>query len=216
MTSEVPLPPARPPRPAALAAARAAMLAEAAKPKGLGWRTRMLLVLALTVGVGVVVAVVGTLTGLVSPGVLAARWVTALPVALAGTLTVVAAWTPGKRALRLGAVFLAAGAMMALVLGRAASSYTSSTPEWVCTVSHIAAAIPAGVVGLIGLRGMAPNRLRAVLAGLGIGTVGALLGELICERGPLHVGLYHLSAWAVVASAVVVVASRLSPRSFAP
>ncbi|MEW6432312.1 MAG: DUF1109 domain-containing protein [Myxococcota bacterium] len=216
MTPDLQVPPPRPPRADALAAARAAMLAEAAKPRGAGWRARMLLVLALTVGVFAVVAVVGSLTGFVSPAVLAARWVTALPVALAGTLTVVAAWTPGKRALRLGAVFLAGGAMLALVLGRAASSYTSATPEWVCTASHIAAAIPAGAVGLLGLRGMAPNRLRAVLAGLGIGTVGALLGELLCERGPMHVGLYHLSAWAVVAAAIVVVASRLTPRSFAP
>lgn len=216
MTPELPLPTPRAPRADALAAARAAMLAEASKPKRGGWRARMLLVLALTVGVGAVVAVVGTLAGFLSPGVLAARWVTALPVALAGTLTVVAAWTPGKRALRLGAVFLALGAAATLVLGRAASTYTSSTPEWVCTASHIAAAIPAGAVGLLGLRGMAPNRLRAVLAGLGIGTVGALLGELICERGPLHVGLYHLSAWGVVAAAIVVIASRLAPRSFAP
>jgi hypothetical protein len=218
MTSDMPLPPPRPPRAEALAAARAAVLAEAARPRGAGWRARMLAVLALTVGVGVAVAVVGSMTGLVPMGTLATRWVTALPVALAGTLTVIAAWTPGKRAWRVAALVLAAGAAAALALAHVAigAGEDGTSPEWLCTVSHIAAAIPAGAVGLVGLRTMAPSRLRAVLAGLGIGTVGALLGELMCERGPFHVALFHLSAWAVVATVVVVIAARLVPRSFAP
>jgi hypothetical protein len=216
MRPDVPLPSPPPPKPSALANARAAMLAEAAKPKALGWRARAGLVLALTVGAAAALAVAGMALGLVSPALLTSRWLTALPVTAAGILTVLAAWVPGRRGLRIAAVFLAVGAAAALVLGRAVPQVTGTTPEWVCTLSHLAAAIPAGVVGLLGLREMAPNRLRAVLAGLGVGTVGALLGELVCERGPLHVGLYHLSAWAVVAAAIVVVASRLAPKSYAP
>lgn len=216
MTPELPIPPVRAPKAAALAAARAAMLAEAAKPRGPGWRARIAQVLALTVGVGVLAAIAGPLLGFVKPSMLVARWVTALPIAVAGVVTVAAAWTPGRRGLRLGAAFLALGAAVVLVLGRESGPGVGASPEWVCTLSHIAAAIPAGVVGLIGMRGMAPNPLRAVVAGLGIGTVGALLGELICERGALHAGLYHLSAWGVVATAVVVLALRLTPRSYAP
>ncbi|MEW5740843.1 MAG: DUF1109 domain-containing protein [Myxococcota bacterium] len=216
MTPDVQLPTPGAPRASALASARAAMLAEAAKPRGMGWRARVGLVLALTVGAAAALAVGGMAAGFVSPDVLASRWMTALPVTVAGILTVLAAWSPGRRGMRFAALFLAVGAAVTLVLGRTASELAGSTPEWVCTVSHLAAAIPAGVVGLIGLRGMAPNRMRALLAGLGVGTVGALLGELVCARGPLHVGLYHLSAWAVVAAAIVVLASRLTSKSFAP
>jgi hypothetical protein len=216
MTPELPIPPARPPRALALEKVRAAMLAEASRPKPMGWRARMGLVLALTVGVGAAAALVGPVLGFVSPAALAARWMTAVPVTVAGLVTVLAAWTPGRRGLRFGALFLVVGAAAAMVLGRASAADPGTSPEWLCTVSHIAAAIPAGAVGLFGLRGLAPNRLRAVLAGLGIGTVGALLGELMCERGPGHIAAYHLSAWAIVAAVVVVVAARLTPRSYAP
>ena len=88
----------------------------------------------------------------------------------------------------------------------------SSSPEWLCTVTHLAVGIVPVALAVRMLSGAAFGVGRAVAAGLGAGAIGALLGELACGRGSAHVLLFHLPAWWLVAGAVVALA-RLHRRS---
>jgi hypothetical protein len=92
----------------------------------------------------------------------------------------------------------------------------STLPEWVCTLSHVGVGLVPLVVAVTVLRGAAFRPLRALLAGLSVGTTGAFLGELACTQSWQHVVGYHLSAWAIAAVATLVVSLSLEPRSFAP
>jgi hypothetical protein len=138
-----------------------------------------------------------------------------LPVLSALVLAAVAAFVPGARKARLAAAVLSASAAALLVLLRSAS-LASTSPGWVCTVSHVGVAVVPGVVMLFALRRSAFTVLRAVVAGLAVGATGAFVGELVCEQGALHVLLFHLPAWAFSTAVVTFVSSRLKPRSFAP
>jgi len=101
------------------------------------------------------------------------------------------------------------------VLSRGAGA-PSSTPEWVCSASHLGIGLIPLAFALWGLRQSAWRWSRAIAAGLGAGTAGALLGELACHRGALHVLVHHVSAWIVVAAACVFFSRRARPRTFAP
>jgi hypothetical protein len=94
--------------------------------------------------------------------------------------------------------------------------HPSTTPEWVCTVSHLG--LGAGPLGLMlaMLRKSALSAARTALAGLAVGATGAMLGELACEQSWVHVATFHLSAWLGLAVVAMLVARRLAPRSFAP
>lgn len=134
-----------------------------------------------------------------------------------GPLLAWSAARPGSAWLRRGAWSLAALSAGALVWTRPAEvASLSTTPEWVCTASPLAAAVPAAAVALWMLRGMAFKLSRAVVAGLAVGTTGALLGELMCGRNAAHVAVFHLGSWALASVAVVALSARLSRRSFAP
>jgi len=119
---------------------------------------------------------------------------------------------------RLGAaVASAVVAGLAVALARAGSSTgAGSSPDWLCSVSHLAVdVVPAGVALWL-LRGGAWHPLRAVAAGLAAGTVGLLVGEIGCERGVVHVLVYHLGFWLVAAAGFLLATRRVRPRSFAP
>ncbi|MDQ3263349.1 MAG: NrsF family protein, partial [Myxococcota bacterium] len=103
-----------------------------------------------------------------------------------------------------------------LVLARAPAVGAAVFPEWACTASHLAAGVLPLGVALFALRHTAPNALRAALVGLGAGTLGASIGELVCQRGPLHVATYHLGAWAAVALLAVFATRVLPRRAYAP
>jgi hypothetical protein len=77
-------------------------------------------------------------------------------------------------------------------------------------------AVPAAVMALLLLRKMAFNLSRAVVAGLAVGTTGALLGELMCGRNAAHIAVFHLASWVLASLAVVALSTRISRRSFAP
>jgi hypothetical protein len=127
----------------------------------------------------------------------------------------VGALAPRGRIWRAAALLGGSILIVALVLSRGAGA-PSSTPEWVCSASHVGIGlIPLGFA-LWGLRQCAWRWSRALAAGLGAGTAGALLGELACHRGAMHVLVHHVGAWIVVATACVLLSRAARPRTFAP
>ena len=205
-----------PPKPGALAAARAAMLAEASRPR-VSWKTGAGRLIAASLGLAVLVAIFAIGSGAAELSTLASRWTTLLALSLVGPLLAWSAARPGSPWLRRGAWSFAALSAVGLVVTRPAEvASLSTTPEWVCTASHLAVALPAAVVALWMLRGMAFNFSRAVVAGLAVGTTGALLGELLCGRNATHIAVFHLASWVLAAVAVVALSARLPRRSFAP
>ena len=180
------------------------------------WRSQALWVFAASVVMVVVVAGVLFAAGQVEAShllrrspVFALLWVTAA----------VCAWgalSPSGRRMRLGGVVLAMVSATVLVASRAEPHVEPTLPGWVCTASHFGVALVPLAVALLSLRGAAFLPLRAIVAGLAVGTTGALVGELACAQGWRHVAGYHLSAWALVAAVALVVSRTLKPRSYAP
>lgn len=180
------------------------------------WRTEAGWVFAASVAMAGGVAAVLLALGQVAPSVLLGR---APLLALLWGTGAVCAWgalSPRGRGLRWGGGVMAVASAAALVVARGPVLVESTLPEWVCTVSHVAVAVVPLTVALLLLRNAAFHPWRALVAGLCVGTTGAFLGELACAQGGLHVALYHLSAWALVAVAALAVSKSLQPRSFAP
>jgi hypothetical protein len=142
-----------------------------------------------------------------------APWLVAL--AVFGATAGVAAIAPGASAARMAAGAIGVGLMAALVISRG-SGVSSTTPGWICSVSHFGLdLLPLGAA-LAALRQAAWQRSRAIVAGLGVGAAGAALGELACHQGAVHVLVHHIGAWLLAALTCVVIARRLRPRTFAP
>lgn len=180
------------------------------------WRTQAGWLMAASAGLGLLAAVVMLAVGAVTGPLLLAR--APLLAMLVGT-SAVCAWgalsPQGQWTRRLG-VGLAVVSAAALVLARDASHSPPSLPGWVCTVSHLAIGVVPLVVALFALRGAFFQPLRAVVAGLSVGSTGALLGELACEQDGRHVLSHHLLAWVVITVVLVVISKSLKPRSYAP
>lgn len=207
--------PPPPPSPAHLDAMRAALAAEAAKPR-VSWRRGVLQVVGLSTGLAALVAVGALLLGQTSLAVAAGRWLTLLLVGAAGPLAVLAALRPGRGPLPVVAGLLSLGGAAALVLTRPLAPAAHASPEWVCSVSHLGVALPAMVAAAFALRRFTPSTWRAVLAGIAVGTTGALLGELLCAGNATHIAVFHLGAWVVATSAVTLAALRVKKTSYAP
>ena len=196
----------------ALAAAREEL---ARMPRTRPWRHEALRMFAVPVGLSLAVLGVMALVGATSLDLVLARAPGLLLLWATAGVCAWAALAPRGRGLALAASLLALGAAVTLVASRGAGA-GSSSPEWLCTVSHVGVALVPGVVALLALRSAAFKPRRALLAGLSVGTAGAFVGELACEQGATHVLRYHLSAWALAALATLVVSRLLPPRSFAP
>jgi len=200
----------------ALARARAVALDELrAAPAPTPWRAHARRVAGAFVATGAVAAVAAVVTALADWGGIAARaWLLAQLLALAAVAGY-AALAPRLHAAR-AAVLVAAPLLMAeLVLARGAG-LPSQTPEWVCSVSHFALGLLPLGVALWALRQCAWRWTRALAAGAGAGTAGALLGELACHRGGTHVLVHHVGAWLAIVALCVLVSRRARPRTFAP
>lgn len=198
----------------ALEKARAAMRLELAAPRR-SWKRDLATGLGALLGFCLLLGGVLLAVGACSVDSLMARGVTLASLLTVGALSTWAALRPSGRSSRLGALGLVVGAAVLLVLWRGTGT-PSPQPEWVCTVGHLGLGlIPAAVVIAL-LRHMAPSRLRSVVAGLAAGTSGAFAGELACGQSALHVASFHLPAWAAVALLVMVVSSKVTPRSYAP
>jgi hypothetical protein len=200
---------------APLDAVRAALQAELKQPPGPTWKKSLLLAVGACWGLMAAFAGVLLAVGAAEPAVLRAHLV-----ALAGLplLTLLSAWLAlaplPRRAPLLGAAAGALGvALLAVVRG---DGLPGTAPEWVCTATHLGAGVLPLFVMLAALKRAAPNPMRALSAGLAVGTTGALIGELACGRGWLHVLEYHVSAWVVIAAVCVLIARRQKPISYAP
>lgn len=202
----------------ALDRARAAMARELAlKQPVRRWRTEVRRVLLAIWGLALLVAGGGLLAGVSSPKVLLARAPLMLALAVVSGLSVVGALSPRASVMdRLlgGAATLLSAAW--LVFARAGTAAVAGFPEWVCTVSHLGAGLLPLGFAWAALRNTAPDPLRTVLVGLGVGATGALIGELACEQGMAHVATYHLGAWGAI-TVLALLLSRFVPRkAFAP
>lgn len=194
----------------ALNAARAAMLAEAQKPR-IGWRRRALMLVVASLGTAGLVALVAGLAGK------DLEWrVTLIPLLLSGLWLAFVSSRPGHGGLRWAGAGAAVLASLALVLTRDTGPESNPANEWLCTVLHVLAAVPAVATALWLLRSMAPSWVRALCAGLAAGVTGAVLGELMCGGDAAHVLHYHLTAWTGLTALVTLVSSRLSRTSWAP
>jgi hypothetical protein len=215
MTPDVPLPPApKPPSAEALAKARAAFTLELTRPRR-SWKTGVLQASGTIVGVVVAVAGVLLSVGACTLDFLSSRAVTLASLITVGVVTTWASLRPQGRVARLASLGLVAASAALIVLMRGAGA-ESELPEWVCTVSHLGIGLAPAAVAIALLRNMAPNRLRAVVAGLASGATGAAVGEFGCAQSASHVAVFHLSAWVAVALLVAVVSAKLTPRSYAP
>lgn len=209
-----------PSRESALARGRAAALAELrAAPRAVSWRRQAARLVTAQVGLALVGMAVSLVAGLARPGDVLSHLATIVALLAVGCLGAVAALAPRRpRALsawRMAALAAAPAAMALVVLARGAG-LPSTRPEWVCSATHLAVGLVPLACALVGLRQWAWSGTAAFAAGLGAGTTGALLGDVVCERGAAHVLVYHLGAWIVLALACLVISRRLRPRTFAP
>lgn len=180
------------------------------------WRTQAAWVMASSFAIALLVAGVLLAGGALSGAALLHR---APLLLLLFTTSGVCAWgalSPHGRGLRRAAVGLAMACAATLVLARGSPSAPPSLPGWVCTASHLAVDLVPLIVAVVVLRGAAFQPLRALCAGLSVGTTGAFVGELACEQDWRHVAGYHLLAWALVCAAALVLSRSLKPRSYAP
>lgn len=200
-----------------LAKINAAVKAElSAKKKVRTWQQEALMLFGASFGVFLVLAIAVLITGAARAEALPTRVVTVLPLLAASALCAFAALAPRRRMVRVAALLSAICAAVLLVVARSGVTSISTTPEWVCTALHVASAIVPIFAAVMFLRGTAPSPLRAAVAGLAMGTTGAMLGELVCEQGLRHVALFHLGAWAIVVAACLVLSRIVPPRSYAP
>ncbi len=200
---------------AALERIRAAARQALREPPRRGWKGDLLLLLgAMWLLLAVVAGVLATSGELVAGS--SRRIATSvMPLWWVGALAAFAALSPFRK-LRPWGVLAAGLAAIAMVVGRGTPTAVSASPDWLCTVSHLGlGALPLGL-GLRLLRRSALTDARAILLGLSIGTIGALMGELACSRGWSHVLVWHLGAWAGLGVAALIVARWLRPTSFAP
>lgn len=180
------------------------------------WRSQAVWVFTSTVAMVVLVAAVLLVLKQMTFATLLMRAPLFVLLWITGAVCAWGALSPrGKWMQRVG-IGLSMVSAVALVLARGQEHVASTLPEWVCSVSHVGVGLGPLIVSVLALRSAAFRPVRALVAGLSVGTTGALVGELACARGWVHVAGYHLSAWAVIAIVEVVVSRSLQARSFAP
>jgi hypothetical protein len=161
---------------------------------------------------------VGVCLGAVLAGLADAATITERALALVSllALAVVAGQASLAPRARPWIVIVTAPVVMALLTLERGAGLPSTTPGWVCSVSHVGVGVLPLIVGIWALRRSAWTWPRALATGLGAGTAGAFLGELACHQGARHVLVHHVGAWALVGVACVAISRGLRPRTFAP
>jgi len=180
------------------------------------WRTQAVWVFISTVAMVVLVASVLLVLKQMSFAALLSKAPLFVLLWSTGAVCAWGALSPRGHRLRTVGIVLAGGSAAALVLARGESQVEATLPAWVCAASHVAVGLGPLIVSLLALRSAAFRPARALVAGLSVGTTGALVGELACAQGWMHIAGYHLTAWALIAGVEVVVSRSLKSRSFAP
>ncbi|HVZ73192.1 MAG TPA: DUF1109 domain-containing protein [Polyangia bacterium] len=195
----------------ALEKARAAALAELRRaPVARPWTRRAAILGAAWGGLCALIALGALAAGSAAPTSLATL---AALLALAAVASV-AAVAPGTR--WASVILVAAPVTMGLLALARGEGIPSSTPGWVCSVSHVGVGLLPLGWAIWALGDAAWRWPRALAAGLGAGTAGAFVGELACHQGARHVLIHHVGAWLFVAGACVAISRYRRPRSFAP
>jgi hypothetical protein len=147
--------------------------------------------------------------------IIAAR---AVVLVMGGLICAYAAAVAIAPGLKRGQVFaLAAFAVGAAVLvGMRSEISAASTPEWVCTATHVGVGAIPLVIGVFALRRSGSKLLAGLALGVSAGTTGAMVGELGCGRDALHVLLFHVSAWLMMVAVGALLSLVIRPRSHAP
>ena len=199
-----------PPSPGSLAKVKG----ELTQPRR-SWKRDARVLMATTVTMSVALTVVLLLTGNSSLALVKARLPFVLPLLYLGA---VGAWysiAPQGRSRRHWFAFIVFVVAVGMV-SRRGEGLASAQPEWVCTVSHLALGTGPLGLALVKLRRSAWNGWRSLAAGLSVGTVGAVAGEVGCTQGWSHVLVFHLTPWLAVAAVALLVSRRLARWSFAP
>jgi hypothetical protein len=203
--------------PASLERMRASLQAELTKPPPRSWRVDVVLLLAAAWGAGLAVGIVLLVAGQTTASLLSQHAAAFAWLFLTGALAASAAIAPRSTFFRVaGPIALAAGPVGLVLLRLYAGGAASAAPPWVCTVSHLAVGLVPLAVGVVVLKRSAPSGTRALFCGVAAGTAGALLGELGCGQDWLHVAVFHVSAWLLVAAATALVGLRVKRSSYAP
>lgn len=202
---------------ASLQRSRGLLAAELKRPRPRSWRIDAVLLLAASWGVAALVAVALFAAGATGAELLSRHGASIGLLFAVGTSCAWAALAPPSWG-RLGfAVAAGLSGLVGLVVLRAMGvTAPSAQPEWLCTATHLGAGVAPLGVALAMLKKSAPHPVRAVLAGLAVGTCGALIGEIGCAQPWQHVLVFHLSAWLALVAACAVVARRLVRSSYAP
>ena len=204
-------PPANPP---ALESAWAAARSELQRPPR-SWRRDLAKLGTAWLGTGLaVVALLGVLGQWGVPH-LTTRAETLAFLLVVQVLGVWAALAPSARRAQLASVLASLGSMVAIVALRG-PGMPGLLPQWICTLSHVGVDLLPTIGALLALRRAAVTPLRTMAVGLAVGAPGALVGEVGCGQGALHVGVFHLAAWCLAFVVVVAVGRRLRPDSYAP
>lgn len=180
------------------------------------WRTQALWVFISTVALAVLNAAALLVMKQMTVGTLLSKAPLFVLLWITGAVCAWGSLSPRGQRLRTAGVGLSVVSAVALVLMRGEPLVESTLPGWVCTASHVAVGLGPLIVAALALRSAAFRPMRALVAGLAVGTTGALVGELACTQGRMHVLGYHLTAWAVIAAVEWVVSRALKTRSFAP
>ncbi len=197
--------------------ARAALAAELKGPRPRSWRADAALLLAASWGMAALVAVVLFIAGATATDLIARHGAALGLVFAVGAACAWSALAPPSRGRLFFSAAMGLSGLVGLVVLRALGlSAPSATPEWVCTLTHTGVGIAPLAVALMVLKKSAPHPLRAALAGVAVGTCGALIGEIGCGQPWQHVLVYHLSAWLALVAACAVFARRLVRSSYAP
>lgn len=194
---------------------RAALDAEFNAVPPRSWRGDVLLLVGVCAALLLAIGAVLFFAGQLQPSLVLHRAPVLAALFFTGATCAFAALAPRRRGRLLAALVVAAAGFVGLVLVRGPGLASTAAP-WVCTLSHLAVAGAPLVLALALLRKAAIGPARAGLAGLAVGSVGAMLGELACEQGWTHVASWHLGAWVAVGAVALLASRRLVPRSFAP
>lgn len=186
-----------------------------AAPSKHRWKFELLAVVAASLLLTTAMAVALLSSGNASPEVVASRAGVLSMCGLLCAFAAVAAIAPRARRLQGASLAAFGAAAVVLVLVRRQSGEGSS-PEWLCTLTHLGVGAVPLAIGLWALRRAAMSPFAALALGVSAGTTGAMVGELACGRDATHVLLFHLSAWAGLIAAGALLTRVLRARSHAP
>jgi hypothetical protein len=85
---------------------------------------------------------------------------------------------------------------------------SSPLTGWICSVPQLLGSLMPLALVLHGLRRCPWNWRRSATAGLALGSTGVVWGEMVCERGAMHVLSHHGGVWVLLLVACLLLSRR--------